>query len=423
MKNNHLLCALFNKRFSLLWIAEVFSQVGFNMMNFILIIVAFKISNSNTAVSGIVLSFTLPAVIFGILAGVYVDRWNKRNVLFITNIVRAMLLIILAFLHSNLFFIYLLSFAMSIVTQFFIPAETPMIPLVVKKKLLLSANALFGMGIYGSILVAYALSGPFLIFFGSRNVFIVLAVLFFIAAFAISFLKAPKIKKVKEEAMSLKLDFGRELRSSFSLIAKTKEIYHSLFLLTLSQVLILLFAVVGPGFAHQVLGINVEEFPLVLVTPAALGMVVGAIIIANFFHDFSREKMANIGVMLGGLSILFLPYGSKVTSREIVQTINDYLPHIFTINILHIMVFLAFVLGFANALIFVPSNTLLQEKTSDEIRGKIYGVLNSLVGISSFLPVIIVGELSDIFGVGRVLTGIGISLIAFSGLRVLMARR
>lgn len=419
MKNN-IFSVLTNRRFSLLWIAEVLSQIGFNMMNFILIIVAFKLTNSNAAVSLLVLSFTLPAVFFGILAGVYVDRWNKKSVLFATNIIRALLLIPLAFLHSNLLIIYLLSFSMAVVSQFFIPAETPMIPLVVRKTLLLSANAFFGMGIYGSILIAYALSGPSLIFFGQTNVFIVLALLFFLAAFAIVLIKTPRNKKrTKEvEINNLKFNLSNEIRTAFNLMAKTKEVYHSLFLLTLSQVLILIFAVIGPGFAHQVLGIGVEEFPLVLVTPAALGMVIGAIIIGNFFHNASRAKMANIGVMLGGLSILFLPYGSKVASREIIQTINTYLPHIFIIDILHIMIFLAFVMGFANALIFVPSNTLLQEKTSDEIRGKVYGALNSLVGISSFLPIIIIGELADVFGVARVLTGIGISLILLSVLRV-----
>jgi hypothetical protein len=59
----------------------------------------------------------------------------------------------------------MMTFGVSLVTQFFIPAETPIIPLLVRKELLLSANALFGMGIYASIFLAYALSGPLLFIF------------------------------------------------------------------------------------------------------------------------------------------------------------------------------------------------------------------------------------------------------------------
>lgn len=420
--NSHIFRVLSNKRFSLLLLAEVFSQVAFNMMNFILLLVVFKLTRSNAAVSGIVLSFTIPAIFFGLLAGAYVDKWNKKSVLFWTNAVRAFLLLILAFLHTNLFLVYPLSLGIAIVTQFFIPAETPIISLVVPKKLLLSANALFGMGLYGSILVAYALAGPFLILFGQRNVFIFLAFFFLLAAFFISLVKISHFKKEGQEnniqGWPLGLNVKEEIKTAFRIMAKTKAIYQSLFLLTLSQVLILILAVIGPGFAHQVLGIEVNQLPLLFVTPAALGMVVGAIVIGHFFHNAPRRKMASIGLFLGALTVALLPYGSKVASRDIVLAINAYLPRFLVIDILHIVVFLAFVLGFANALMFVPSNTVLQEKTSDEQRGKMYGTLNSLVGIFSLFPIIIVGEMADIFGVSRVLTGVGIGLFILWILRV-----
>ncbi len=413
-----MLAVLSIKPFFFLWLAEIFSQIAQNMVNFVLIIVAFKIAQSNTAVAGIVLSFTVPAILFGILAGVYVDRWNKKNVLLTTNIIRTFLLISLAVLPLSLPFIYVLSFAISVVTQFFIPAETPIIPLLVNKKLLLSANALFGMGIYGSVLVAYALSGPFLVFFGERYVLLILAFFFAIAAGFVSFIRISK--RMKE-----RLDVHREatpvveMKNAFAIMVRTKEISHSLFLLTLSQLLILVLAVLGPGFASQILKIKVDDFPLLFVTPSALGMVVGAVSVGTFFHSVQKQKLATIGVFLAGLAMLCLPYGSKVASRDIVVAINAYLPQFLAIDILHIMVFLAFLLGFANALVFVPSNTLLQEKTTDEFRGKAYGALSALVGVFSLIPIVIVGELADVFGVGKVITGIGIILIFIGVLRLL----
>ncbi|MDP3988111.1 MAG: MFS transporter [Candidatus Levybacteria bacterium] len=409
--NNKIISVLCNRQFFYLFAAEVFSQIAFNMMNFILLIIAFKLSNSNTAVSGIVLTFTIPAIFFGILAGAYVDRWNKKSVLFATNIIRALILISLAFLHMNLFLIYILSFATAVITQFFIPAETPVIPLIVKKDQLFSANALFGMGIYGSILVAYAMSGMFLILLGPTNVFVLLSLFFILAAILIYLIKIPKQSSRPE---FFKVDVTKEIKNAFGLIAKTRQIYQALFLLTLSQTLILILAVIGPGFAKEVLEIQVDELPLLFITPAAFGMIFGAVIIGNFFNKYRKQKMANLGVFLAGFSIILLPYGSKVVSKDIVYNINAFLPGILNINILHIVVLLAFVLGIANALIFIPSNTILQEKTSDEIRGKIYGVLNTMAGGFSLLPIVMVGKMADVIGVAPVLTGIGLSLVVLS---------
>src|SRR3990172_13086900 len=166
---NPIIAALSIPSFSFLLISEFFSQFAMNLFNFILLIVVFDLSSSNIAVAGVVLSFTVPSIIFGILAGVYVDRWNKKNVLVYTNALRALAAFPLVFVSHEIFLIYLFSFAVSLITQFFIPAETPIIPLMVKKELLLTANALFSMGIFGSIIVAYALSGPILLIMGKTN--------------------------------------------------------------------------------------------------------------------------------------------------------------------------------------------------------------------------------------------------------------
>ena len=423
MKNNRLLSVLRIRPFFFLWVAEIFSQIAVNMLNFVLITVIFELTSSNTAVSGIVLAFTIPAIIFGVLAGVLVDRKDKRKVLIFTNVLRALFLFFLAFSHNDIFTIYFLTFLITTVTQFFIPAETPIIPFVVKKELLLSANALFGLGLYGSIIVAYALSGPFLIFFQETSTFLVLAFFFGLAAFFAALIKIPEKEKIADAMGKEKFNIALkdEMSGFFSIISKTKEIYQALFLLTFSQVIVLLLAVIGPGYARQILGINVNEFPLFFVTPAAIGTFLGAIVIGSFLHNRSKNQLCNAGVFLSGLSILLLPFGSRVVSRDFIQNINLYLPQFLTIDILHIMIFLAFVLGFANALIFVPSNTILQEKTSNSFRGKVYGSLNALVGLFSLFPIILVGRLADVIGVSGVLSGIGITILTFSIVRILFS--
>ena len=100
--NNNILRALSDKSFLYLWIGEVFTVLSTNIFNFFLILIVYDQTHSNTAVSGVVLSFTIPAIFFGSLAGGYVDRWNKKKVILVSNIARAILLILLVFYLKNL---------------------------------------------------------------------------------------------------------------------------------------------------------------------------------------------------------------------------------------------------------------------------------------------------------------------------------
>ncbi len=381
MKNSTF-AALSERAFLFLWIGEIFTQIPTHLFNFFLVLIVFKITHSNTAVSGVVLSFTLPAILFGSIAGVYVDRWDKKKVLILTNTFRAILMIALVFLLHNIFMIYVISLTVSVFVQFFIPAETPMVPLVVKEKNLLSANALFGMAVFASILIAYVLSGPVIIFLKPEGTLILLAGMLLVRAGFISLIdikSTTMLKTVKE-----KPEIFKDIKYTLSLMSRTKQISRSLFLLALSQILILIIATIAPGYASQILKIPIEDFPLLFAAPAALGMVIGATLIVKIFHSHIKEKLITSGIFISGVAMMLLPYGSKVASRGFVHALNDYLPHVVEINILHIMVFLAFVLGVANSFVFVPANTILQEKTTEEIRGKIYGFLNSIIGAFLF---------------------------------------
>jgi MFS family permease len=395
---NPLIAAIKIPSFLFLLFSEFFSQFAMNLLNFILLIVVFQISGSNLAVAGVVLAFTLPSIFFGIIAGVYVDKWNKKNVLVYTNALRALAAVPLILISHQLFVLYLVCFIISLITQFFIPAETPIIPLLVPKKLLLSANALFSIGIYGSIIVAYALSGPLLLFLGEKNVFIFITIFFAISAL---FAFLINLITTKKHLGKQKINILKEVRDSFKVMKRNKKIYHSLILLTLLQTLILVIAVIGPGYAENVLHIDVKKFPILFVTPAVIGMGIGAFIIGNFLHNKSKQFMAKIGLLVIGIVVLLFP--------NLYKVIN--------FNPVHVMVFLSVVIGFAFALVFVPSNTIIQEETTDEQRGKIYGSLNTMVGVVSLIPIIGVGLLADSLGVASVISMIGIGIIIIALIR------
>lgn len=405
-----ILLAFKERSFRMLWLGEIFTQISINLLNFFLIFLVFSLTKSNTAVSWLVISFTLPAIFFGWIAGVYVDRWDKKKVLFATNIIRAALLAVLAFFDTNIFVIFAITFLVALVTQFFVPAESPMIPKVVPSSMLYSANALFSIGLYGSILLAYILSGPALIYLENYQTLLLLALSLLVGAVFIFFISLPPTAKkaLKQEPAS---DIVKEIKLVFAFIAGKPAIYHSLFFLAMTQILLLIIASIAPGYTAEILKISIKQFPIVFMIPAVLGVVVGAVLLSSIMHDISREKIINAGLFLSGIAILLMPYGSRIASRDFVQALNLYLPDLLHISGPDLLTSFAFTLGIANAFVFVPSNTILQEVTSEELRGKIYGVLNSMIGLLSLIPLMIVGGLSDAFGVGKVLIGIGVGIL------------
>ncbi|MCL5432929.1 MAG: MFS transporter [Patescibacteria group bacterium] len=420
LRSNDLVNALKNRSFFLMMLSEFFSQLSYNMQNFVIIFIIYEIYKSNSAVSGVILSFTIPAVVFSIFAGVYVDRWEKKKVLFITNLLRGFILLLFLIPTTRLSIFYSLTFLLSIVTQFFLPAEAPMIPLLVERKLLIAANSFFTIGIYTTVLLGYILSGPVLLSLGNTNTFILLSILYFASAIFILFIKTAKKDKVVEETedTGIIVSFIREFKQVCSFIKNTRKVAGALLLLTISQGLLYIFAALGPGYVSDILESRVENLSWVLLAPAAFGMIVGSLLIGSMSNKFNLRNMITAGFITAGIIFILLPMASKVESYRIVQFLNIYLPHLFEITIEHLIMFFAFIGGIANSMVFVPSNTRIQEYTSNEYRGRVYGLLNALIGGVSFLPVALAGGMADIFGVGSVIVTIGIGILIFGISRI-----
>lgn len=405
------------KPFLLMMLSEFFSQVAFNMQHFVLIFIIYGFTHSNTAVSGMILSFMVPAVLFSVISGVFVDRWDKKKVLFFTHLIRVLLLLPFLIPNLHLGLIYTFTFLIAVTTQFFIPAEYSIIPQLVPKKLIVPANAIFSFGIFAIILIGYVLSGPVLLLLGRTYTIILLLSLFLISALIVAAIKVPAKKKeiaiaIDEPKQSYSL--AQEAKEIFVFIKKAKKVMHALFMITIAQAVIFMFAVLAPGYVTTILEAPLESLSVILIAPAGLGLAVGAFLLGSKSKNKKHEWISAIGFLVVGIVFVLMPLASKVASYGFVHTLNSVLPHIIHINILHIIVLLAFVTGLGISLIFIPSNSTIQIETSEEMRGRMYGLLSSLTGAVSFLPVILAGGLADLLGVGAVITGVGVIMLALS---------
>jgi len=327
--------------------------------------------------------------------------------------------LLLPFLIPNLHLalIYTLTFLIAVVTQFFAPAESSIIPSLIPKKLIVSANAVFSFNIYSSMLIGYIFSGPALLLFGRTYTIVLLIVLFLASSFLVSAIRiANKKEKTTVEDVSLprSYSFAREAKEMFIFIKRVGKVMHALFMITIAQSVIFMFAVLAPGYVTTVLQAPLESLSVVLIAPAAVGLGIGAFMLGSKGVKINNRFTSAIGFLIVGIVFVLMPLASRVASYGFVQSINSFLPHIIHINILHIIVVLAVIVGYGISLVFIPSNSTIQIETHETMRGRMYGLLSSLIGAVSFLPVILAGGLADLFGVGAVITIVGVLMILIS---------
>ena len=196
------LAVLRNRRFLALWVAQVVTQVGGNMVLFGLTVQVFALTRSSTSVSLLILSFLVPSVIFGAVAGVYVDRLDRRLILVTTNAVRAGLFLLLLIVPNDLGLILLLTAVISTLTTFFGPAEAAMIPVIVPRQQLLAANSLHVFTLQASFFLGFALLGPLVVnIFGPDVLIVAVAASYLIGAVLCWFLPSYKAPRLTERTV------------------------------------------------------------------------------------------------------------------------------------------------------------------------------------------------------------------------------
>ena len=163
-----------NRPFLLLWLAQLSTQVGGNMVMLgLLVMITSTYSGSKIAISVLLLCFLAPPIVFSAIAGVFVDRVDKRLVLVVTNVLRGVAFALVFVVGGNLILLYLLMVLVSTITTFFGPAEASMIPSLVPRNQLLAANGLFTLTMNVAFALGFALFGPFVVALASAEFLIV----------------------------------------------------------------------------------------------------------------------------------------------------------------------------------------------------------------------------------------------------------
>ncbi len=195
------LTVLRNAGFRNLWLGQIISQIGdyFVFLALMVVVSGFQSDAAATtsALAGLGVSMTLPRLLFGVLAGVFVDRWDRRRTMLVSDLVRVgiALAFIPAILAQELLLIYALAFALSAIGTLFVPAKGALIPWLVPDEQLTAANALSQTSQMLAQFAGPALAGATFAAVGSGNQWIAFAidgVSFLVSALAIWLIRVPR---------------------------------------------------------------------------------------------------------------------------------------------------------------------------------------------------------------------------------------
>lgn len=431
-----------NRYFLRLWLAQLISQTIMNAGNYALIIVTQKTSSGGfTAAAGAIVAFSLPALLFGAPAGVLVDRFDRRLVLWVSNLLRAIASVAFALVLmvdvTPLLPVYMLAFFIALVGQFFTPAEGAAIPLLVRRDEMIHALSLFnitftlaqaaGLIILGPLMLALIptfLIGSSTQITSRQTLFIVVALLYIVCVGLI--LSIPKSRmKVRSQAgqardeqedvlfttkeMSQVRRVYVSILQTGNFIRKDRKLLISVCQLALGGSIVAVIAMIAPGFVEEFFNQPPELAALVFV-PAGAGLVIGSAVTPNVARWLGYTRTIAAGVIMLAASAALL---------VVVRTIA---PHVFGLIgfynaplYLAVMLVLTFAIGIALDFINVPAQAMLQDRAPDWIKGRVLAVQAMLLNAVTIPFVLIMGRIADGFGLSPsilVLAGI----IASAGL-------
>ncbi len=415
MKNDQSI--LKNGAFLRLWLAQAITQTAQNAIWYALLVLVEEESHSTTQIGLTILSVILPSVLFGIPAGVYVDRWDKRNVLVVTNFARAAIVLGYIAFSSTLALLFTVSFVFSVISQFFAPAETAMIPVIVGRKRLMQANSFFHLTFTASQLVGLVMVGPLIVkLFGTTTFFVITALLFAVSGVLVWRLPSEQRTKSDEpDTRSAVHELIDQLREVIALLRADPVMMRALGYLTLGGTMTLVVAMLAPRFSVEVLGIAAADAVFVM-APAGIGILVAVIFLSHSPMGTlaDRQRLITIGLIIVSVSlgcIAGLPAIGRLLGVLRPEGQSVYLLTQWdTILVGGVMLF-ALIAGFGFAAVLVASQTLLQERAPVGARGRVFAVQFALANLFSVIPLLSIGGLADLLGVGRVLLGIAVALM------------
>jgi MFS family permease len=395
-----------NRNFFFLLFGQIISQLGDRLDQMALIGFVYLRAPGSTIEIAKILSFTIiPVFLIGPIAGVYVDRWDRRRTMYVCDLVRAALVLtipLFLFYTRNLTLIYLVIFLVFCIGRFFVPAKLSLIPEIVEKKDLLIVNSLVNTTGMIAAILGFGISGIVVEWLGAKSGFYLDSLSFLVSATLI-FLIAKKasvpldLKKVGQEIVEVvKKSVLQEIKEGILYFIKNKSIRFT------AGVIFVLWSALGSiyvvviVFVQNTLHSATKDLGLVVMF-LGIGLFLGSLVYGRFGQKFSHYKIIFTSLILVGIMLVIFAVGIYHYPRFFVAAL------------------LSAGLGFLIAPIMIASNTIVHKASENTMLGKIFSSLEIIMHVGFLLFMFVSSLLAERFSHLYILIAVG-GLVSILGL-------
>lgn len=295
------------RNFALLWFAGLISLSGDWMLRIALPIFVLQMTGSVVAISGVVMASVAPTLLFGLVAGVFVDRWDRRWVMVAASVLQGVLLLPLIAVGSanQLWIVYVVAFVQSTLVQFFSPAESALLPKVVPVEQLPAANSLNALNNNLARLIGPVLGGFGAAYLGMTGVAVFDTVTFFAAAGLVYLVRGSyRAERLESERVGVRAELAEGLRT----IARSRIVLALVLCFSISWIGEGVMGTLFTPFVTGPLAGGAEELGW-LMSAQAVGGIAGGILGARYAGRFNPRKLvATCMVLFGTIDVLIFNY-------------------------------------------------------------------------------------------------------------------
>ena len=363
--------------FRRLWMGQLVSIFGdFLALFAVLSYASFKLHATASQVTFISVSFLLPFAFFGPIAGVFVDRWNLKQTMIASDLIRAVLMLTLVFI-PNLYGIYAILLALSLVSTFFIPAQSVTLRTLVPRNGLLSANALMQQAMQLVRIVTPAIAGALVGWVGAKICYYIDSVsfLFSVAMVAPLVIRREKIAATVQSKTSVS-SVVSELGAGAKFIFTHASISFVIISITAGMFAISCFGPLVAVFVRDNLKANELVFGIVN-SLVGVGMILCTMMIGKYAKSRAKTQMVIEGLLCIGVSVVLLAAFGNIPMAAVGM----------------------FGVGVGAALIMIPSQTLIQAETPVEMVGRVSSSVWSLMSVAQVIGLVFSGSLAQQLGI------------------------
>ena len=381
-----------NRAFARLWLSQFVSLAALYGLNFAAVLQIEQVTHSSARTGLVIVAAILPAFLASLLAGVVVDRRDRVGVLLACHLARAP--VALAFWplvqrlspEPALAALLAINASLAALSQFAMPAELALLPDLVGRERLMTANALLQLSTLAAEGAGIVLLGPLLFRLGWLPLMGVLgAGLYLVALVLVIPLPRGRIEAGRGDRPWLAA-LGADLKGGWRTIAGDPLLRQVTAQVTLAAALLLVLVTLLPGLAVRSLGLGADVAAFLLL-PGGVGFGLGAALVAWQGGRLSRPGWVNTGLVLLGLALVLVTVLSGWQGGPALALLAGSI----------------LLVGGALALVIIPGRTILQERPPAEARGRVIAAQLALGNAAGVLPLPLGGGLADLLGIRPVL--------------------